>query len=269
VPELPDVEIFKRYLDATALKQRIKRVSVKNRTVLRHIAPQAISRNLKGRKLESSLRHGKFLFGRLDKNGSIVFHFGMTGFLKYFKDKAEEPEHTRVRMDFSNGSFLGFVCPRMFGEVDHTRDVNRYIEERGLGPDALAVSWAEFKDRLSGTKSSIKSALMDQQVLAGIGNVYSDEILFQARVHPQDRVDRLSQRTLNKVYQMMRSVLKKTSVIRLIPIRFPERGFFRIVPKEPSARAAAKDSTAWRSASAPLMFARTANGKKAESTGIV
>jgi formamidopyrimidine-DNA glycosylase len=223
MPELPDVEIFKRYLDATALNQKIARVSVKNTMVLRHIAPQTLARSLKGRALRSSRRHGKFLFGLLDKDGSVIFHFGMTGFLKYFKDKAEEPEHTRVRMDFSNGSFLGFVCPRMFGEVDHTRDVNRYIEERGLGPDALAVSWAEFKDRLSGTKSSIKSALMDQQVLAGIGNVYSDEILFQARVHPQDRVDRLSQRTLNKVYQMMRSVLKKTVRYQADPDQVPRR----------------------------------------------
>jgi formamidopyrimidine-DNA glycosylase len=210
MPELPDVEVFKRYLDATALNQKIARVSVQNTTVLRHIAPQTLARNLKGRMLRSSRRHGKFLFGQLDQDGSVIFHFGMTGFLKYFKDKAQEPKHIRVRMDFSNGSFLGFVCPRMFGEVDHTSDVNRYIEERGLGPDALAVSWQEFKVRLWGAKSSIKSALMDQKLLAGIGNVYSDEILFQARVHPQDRVDRLGQRTLNKVYRMMRSVLKKT-----------------------------------------------------------
>jgi Formamidopyrimidine-DNA glycosylase N-terminal domain len=161
MPELPDVEVFKRYLDATALNQKIARVSVKNRRVLRHIAPRTLAQNLRGRALRSSRRHGKFLFGQLDRDGSVIFHFGMTGFLKYFKDKAGEPKHTRVRMDFSNGSFLGFVCPRMFGEVDHTGDVNRYIEKRGLGPDALAVSWQEFKERLWGAKSSIKSALMD------------------------------------------------------------------------------------------------------------
>jgi formamidopyrimidine-DNA glycosylase len=223
MPELPDVEIFKRYLDATALNQKIARVSVKNTTVLRHIAPQTLARNLKGRTLRSSLRHGKFLFGQLDRDGSVIFHFGMTGFLTYFKDKAKEPKHTRVRMDFANGSFLGYVCQRMFGEVDHTGDVNRYIEERGLGPDALAVSWEAFKKRLGGSKSSIKSALMDQKVLAGIGNVYSDEILFQARVHPQDRVDRLSQRILKKVYRVMGSVLKKTIRYDADPEQVPKR----------------------------------------------
>jgi formamidopyrimidine-DNA glycosylase len=222
MPELPDVEIFKRYLDATALDQKIARVAVKNKTVLRHIAPQTLARKLKGRALRSSRRHGKFLFGQLDRDGSVIFHFGMTGFLKYFKDKTEEPEHTRVRMNFSNGAFLGYVCPRMFGEVDHTSDVNRYIQERGLGPDALGLAWEGFIDRLWGSKSSIKSALMNQKLLAGIGNMYSDEVLFQARVHPQDRVDRLQERTLIKIYNTMRSVLNKTILYQADPDKIPK-----------------------------------------------
>jgi len=94
--------------------------------------------------------------------------------------------------------------------VDYTTDVNQYINERGLGPDALALTSKEFKDRFAGKKNSIKSALMDQKLLAGIGNVYSDEILFQARVHPQDRVDRLGERILQKIYETMKSVLNKT-----------------------------------------------------------
>ncbi|MGH7826267.1 MAG: Fpg/Nei family DNA glycosylase [Candidatus Binatia bacterium] len=222
MPELPDVEIFKEYLDATALNQRIARVSVKNRTVLRHTSPQALARNLKGRALQSSRRHGKFLFGQLDREGWVVFHFGMTGFFKYFKDKAEEPEHTRVRFDFSNGAFLGYICPRMFGEVDYTRDMNRFIQERDLGPDALALTWNEFKDRLASKKSSIKPALMDQRLLAGIGNVYADEILFQARVHPQQRLDRLSEGTLGQIYKTMKTVLNKTIKCDADPHRVPK-----------------------------------------------
>src|ERR687891_37099 len=150
MPELPDVEIFRRYLNAKALNQKIARVSVKNRTVTRNTSPQAIARNLKDRKLQSSQRHGKFLFGLLDQDGSVVFHFGMTGFLKYFNEKTDEPKHTRVSFEFSNGAFLGFVCPRMFGQVDYTNDVNQYIKKRCLGPDALAVSLKEFKERLAG-----------------------------------------------------------------------------------------------------------------------
>lgn len=94
------------------------------------LSPQAIARHLKDRKLQSSRRHGKFLFGLLDQGGSVVFHFGMTGSLKYFKEKANEAKHTRVRFEFSNSAFLGFVCPRMFGQVDYTSDTIQYIKER-------------------------------------------------------------------------------------------------------------------------------------------
>jgi formamidopyrimidine-DNA glycosylase len=221
MPELPDVEIFRRYLNAKALNQKIARVSVKNTTVTRNTSPQAIARHLKDHKIQLSRRHGKFVFGLLDQGGAVVFHFGMTGFLKYFKEKAEEPKHTRVRFEFANRAVLGFVCPRMFGQVDYTNDMNRYIEERRLGPDALAVSSREFKERLAGKKSSIKSALMDQSLLAGIGNIYSDEILFQARVHPQDKVDQLSERQLNQIYKMTKSVLRKTIRYEADPHRVP------------------------------------------------
>ena len=222
MPELPDVEIFKRYLDATALNQKIARVSVKNKTVLQHISPQALARNLKGRRLQSSQRHGKFLFARLDRQGAVVFHFGMTGFLRYFKSTAEEPEHTRVRFDFSNGACLGYVCQRMFGEVDYVRDITQYIQARELGPDALALTWNEFKGRLASKKSSIKSALTDQSLLAGIGNVYADEIFFQARVHPQDKPQRLSERDLSQIYKAMKNVLKKAIRSEADPHRVPK-----------------------------------------------
>jgi formamidopyrimidine-DNA glycosylase len=221
MPELPDVEIFRRYLNAKALNRKIARVVVKNTTVTRNTSPQTIARHLKGRKLQSSHRHGKFLFGVLDQGGSVVFHFGMTGFFKYFKEKADEPRHTRVRFEFSNRAFLGFVCPRMFGQVDYTKDVNHYIKKRRLGPDALAVTWRGFKARLAGKKSSIKSALMDQSLLAGIGNIYSDEILFHARVHPQVTVDRLSERQLSQIYKMTKNVLRNTIRYGANPGRVP------------------------------------------------
>jgi formamidopyrimidine-DNA glycosylase len=221
MPELPDVEIFRRYLNAKALNQKVARVVVKNATVTRNTSPQTIARHLKDRKLQSSHRHGKFLFGVLDQGGSVVFHFGMTGFLKYFKEKTDEPKHTRVRFEFSNRAFLGFVCPRMFGQVDYAKDVNQYIKKRRLGPDALAVTWREFKGRVAGKQSSIKSALMDQRLFAGIGNIYSDEILFHARVHPQAKVDRLSERQLSHIYKMMKNVLRNTIRYEANPQRVP------------------------------------------------
>ena len=93
--------------------------------------------------------------------------------------------------------------------MDYTRDVDQYIAERDLGPDALAVTRKQVKDRLAGKSTSVKSALMNQQVLAGIGNAYSDEVLFQARVHPQERLEGLDARNLERIYVKMKSVLKQ------------------------------------------------------------
>lgn len=115
----------------------------------------------------------------------------------------------------------------MFGEIGYTRDMKQYVKKRGLGPDALALTWKEFENRMAGRKSSIKSALMDQKLLAGIGNVYSDEILFHARVHPQDRVDHLSERTLDRIYKMIRRVLNKTISYQANPRRVPKTWLLR------------------------------------------
>jgi formamidopyrimidine-DNA glycosylase len=104
-------------------------------------------------------------------------HFGMTGFLRYCKDETAMPLHTRLLLGFEHGAYLAFVCQRMLGTVAFTEDDQAYIETRGLGPDALALVWESFKKRLAARKCSIKSALMDQGLLAGLGNLYSDEIV--------------------------------------------------------------------------------------------
>lgn len=194
-------------MNATALNQKIARVSVKNTTVLRDTPTRALARRLEGRKIRFSRRHGKFLFGLLDRGGAMVFHFGMTGYLRYFKERSEEPKYTRVRFDFSNRAFLGYVSLRMLGLVDYASDVDEYVRKRGLGPDALKLSAKEFEDRLAGKKASIKSALMNQGLLAGVGNIYSDEILFMSRVHPARRVDQLSKKNRRGIHKAMRYVL--------------------------------------------------------------
>jgi formamidopyrimidine-DNA glycosylase len=222
MPELPDVEVFKHYLDATALHQTIDQVAVKSRKILRHLSPLRLARRLKGRKLASSHRHGKLLLIELaDGARYLVLHFGMTGTLKYFEDEAEEPPHTRLLLRFTNGSYLAFDCRRMLGEVDFTEDAKAYLEGRGVGPDALELTWEQFKERLAGKRGVIKSALMDQSLLAGIGNIYADEILFQAGIHPQARMDRLSEEALRQAYDTMREVLEQAIAVQADPARMP------------------------------------------------
>jgi formamidopyrimidine-DNA glycosylase len=142
------------------LHQTINKVSVKSRKILRAVSPQTLAQKLKGHKFASSRHHGKFLFIELeDKRGDLVLHFGLSGFLKYFKDEEDMPPHTRLLLGFSNRTYVAFDCQRMLGEVDFAEDVEAYIKARGIGPDALELQWERFKERLAAKSSSIKGVL--------------------------------------------------------------------------------------------------------------
>src|SRR5215217_3969875 len=196
MPELPDVEVFKRYLNAISLHQKIESVEVRNSKILGIVSASKLQSTLKGRMFESTRRHGKNLFVELDDGGWLLMHFGMTGRLKYFKDIDQDPPHDRLLISFENRYHLAFDCQRMLGKVDLIEDLEEFIGEKKLGPDLLELDYLCFRERFEGRKGAVKSALMNQQVVAGVGNIYSDEILFQARVHPVTEVGRLDDAAL-------------------------------------------------------------------------
>lgn len=208
MPELPDVATFKKYLDSTALHQKVDKVEVLTDKIM-NVPRQKLASNVTGHLFVNSRRHGKFLFLETDHHKWVMLHFGMTGFLKYYKDEEEAPEHPRVIFHFTNGYSLAYDNQRMFGEVDVTEDVDEYVASRNMGPDALDVDWDQFQERIEGKSGAIKPTLMNQSFLAGIGNVYADEILFQAELHPKASVNKLSGKEFKTVYRTMRRVLEK------------------------------------------------------------
>jgi formamidopyrimidine-DNA glycosylase len=208
MPELPDVETYKRYFDRTALHKTVAGVRVGDERILRGISAQSIRRKLKGRRLDSTRRHGKHLLVGLDENGWLTFHFGMTGRFRYFKDADQDPKYDRLRLDFDNGHHLAFECKRMLGRVGMADDADGFIKQRRLGPDALQLDQERFRELMSGRRGSIKAALMDQTLIAGIGNIYSDEMLFLAKINPKLSVNALGDRRLSSLYRAMRKVLQ-------------------------------------------------------------
>src|SRR5438034_11312747 len=190
MPELPDVETFKRYLDATSLRQCITAVDVRNAYVLKDVSARELAREMKGRRFKSSCRHGKHLFVRADHAIWLRLHFGMTGFLRYFKGEEKAPPHTRVLFVFAKDYRLAFDDQRKFGEVGLVNEVDEFLKKRALGPDALDIDLAEFKEKLARHRGAVKSILMNQRLIAGIGNIYTDEILFHARIHPATQITR-------------------------------------------------------------------------------
>jgi formamidopyrimidine-DNA glycosylase len=222
MPELPDVEVFKQYLDATSLHQRIETVRVLAPEMLTDLTVEGLRDALEGREFDSSRRHGKYLFVNLDRGPSLVLHFGMTGFLDYFKDTDKEPPHERLLISFSNGYHLAYDCQRKLGEVTLVQSIDRFLEERQLGADALEIEFSSFADILSGKRSAVKSALMDQQHIAGIGNIYSDEILFQSGIRPQKKASQLDDNFVRKLFQAMKEVLAAAIESRANPEKFPK-----------------------------------------------
>jgi len=214
MPELPEVEIFKRYLDATSLHQRIDDVDVRNAYILKETSARELARGLKGRRFESSRRHGKHLFVRADGELWLRLHFGMTGTLQYFKNDEQALRHARVLFVFANHHRLAFDDQRQFGQIGLLKDVDQFLKTRALGPDALDLDLAEFRKILGKRRGAVKSILLNQQLIAGIGNIYADEILFRARMHPATEISHLDDQALTKLFRATRYILEKAIVAK-------------------------------------------------------
>jgi formamidopyrimidine-DNA glycosylase len=224
MPELPDVEELKQYMDATSLYKAIKKAEVRDTQVLENVTEKKLERALKGNKFKSTRRHGKYLFVNLSSGKFLLMHFGMTGALKYFKDENEEPEHTRLLISFKNGYYLAYDNQRKLGKLDIIKNVADYIKKNNLGMDALDpdFNFQKFKESTKGKRAMIKSFLMNQKIVAGIGNIYSDEILFQAKIYPKTRINTLSEKELKKLFKIIKDVMKRSIDKRANPDKLPD-----------------------------------------------
>lgn len=210
MPELPDVENARRRLADTALNRRIAGVHVMDDRILDGIDRATLIERLNGARLTGTRRHGKYLLADLDDGGSLVMHFGMTGDLLFQEDGSQPPPKSgRILLDFDDGSRLVVINRRLWGKLALTDDADRFVADHALGPDALDEAWdlSAFRAALDGRTTAIKSLLMDQHVVAGIGNVYADEILFQARVHPATPARALSHAAQERVLRQTKTVL--------------------------------------------------------------
>lgn len=233
MPEYPEVELNKQYINSTCLHREIGSIDLRTKMILENGTIKDFEQHLAGHAFSSTHRHGKYLFLELDNGDWMVLHFGMTGDLKYFKDVEEEPDYVQLLIEFTNGYHLALIMPRKLGKVGYIPDLSDYIESKGLGPDVMADDFdlETFLEILEGRRGMIKSALMNQEIMAGIGNVYSDEILFQARVHPKAKVNELDRRTLRRIFDCMKDVLNTLVETRIDRDQLP-RNYLLPVRKE-------------------------------------
>jgi formamidopyrimidine-DNA glycosylase len=208
MPELPEVEMRRRYLEASALNQPIELIEVEDHKLLTTPFDE-LSQALHGRSFTGTRRVGKNLFVLTDAPGVIVrMHFGMTGDLEYYHASADRPRHARIVFHFQTHFRLGFVCPRKFERVGLVDDIDAYLVRKKIAPDGLDIQPDELSQRVRRRKSMIKPVLLDQSTVAGLGNWIVDEVLFQARIHPEQVANTLTDKQLTDLHEAIRLVLE-------------------------------------------------------------
>ncbi len=207
MPELPEVETYRKYLDRYAIGKRISAAAhIDSYLLKKALDPAGLAADLEDRIITSSNRHGKYVFLEISGPKFLILHFGMTGYPEYLEDCRDIPAHTRLLLEF-DGSCLALVDTRRLGMIYLYDDINSFLDDKKPGPDALSISMDMFIERLSKRKKPIKSAIMDQSIIAGIGNLYADEILFQSHIHPLSACSHIDREKYNIMYKKMRHVL--------------------------------------------------------------
>ena len=182
MPELPEVE-----------------------TIRRQLSQKIVGKKLDGKKIIKVRRRAKILIIDFNDGSSLLFHLKLTGQLIF---NGQSSKYTRQVFKFSDGSQLVFNDVRKFGWWKKVKDTKKI--EKAFGPEALEVDFKTFKANLERRpKAKIKPLLMDQKFIAGIGNIYSDEILFGARVHPLRQVKTLKDKEIQQIHQNIKKILQK------------------------------------------------------------
>ncbi len=201
MPELPEVETVVRSLRPLITGAVIRSAVFRSKLVTRGDF-SVVARALAGMTIQSVKRTGKHIFLFLER-GFIHVHLGMTG--KLLWNGLESP-YTRAVLETDRGRLV-YDDIRQFGRVNYYKAMPKHLA--ALGEDALLVSFEDFFAQMRRRRVYIKALLLNQNVISGVGNIYADEMLFQARIHPKTRADRLSRAKASKLFEAMRGVLGK------------------------------------------------------------
>jgi formamidopyrimidine-DNA glycosylase len=220
MPELPEVETIVRGLRRRVQNLKFSRVQVRLEKCVRG-SKNSLIRSVKGRRILSVERRGKNIIFRLSGEVVLFVHLGMTGRLRVVPVDAPMEKHTHVLFSFSGHSQqLRFVDPRQFGRLFYERGAGEELTALSrLGPEPLKVPAPEFSRRARARRREIKPLLLDQHFLAGVGNIYADESLHRAGIHPRRRSDSLDEETLSRLHRALQEVLQESIRARGTSVR--------------------------------------------------
>lgn len=218
MPELPDVEGFRRFFDDHAHGKTIAHLKAEGE-IVRNSSPQGLGRSLKGARFQTGRRYGKWLICPTDRGSALLLHFGMTGELVWAGSSDDLHPHDRLTIELYDGE-LRYRAMRKLGGAWLKRDWETLEEVVGtLGPDADHVSADELAELLGRRRGGLKSALMDQSFVAGLGNLTVDEILWHARLAPQRSTRELEDVDVTRLYEAIDGVLRDSKKAARVPAK--------------------------------------------------
>ncbi|HEY1957901.1 MAG TPA: bifunctional DNA-formamidopyrimidine glycosylase/DNA-(apurinic or apyrimidinic site) lyase [Polyangiaceae bacterium] len=212
MPELPDVEIVRRKLASVLEGAKVTSASSDDRRILRPAAPSAFTRALVGRRVVGIDRRGKWLRVRLDDGARVFSHLGLTGWWVARPPEAPPERFERARIDVARGkrrASVRYVDPRRFGRLLAAReDIEPWRE---LGPDPLldGLDARALSEAVGERRRAIKEVLMDQSIVAGVGNILATEALWRARIDPRTPTSRLAPRDIASLSRAVRAEIQK------------------------------------------------------------
>jgi formamidopyrimidine-DNA glycosylase len=221
--ELPEVEVMRRDLEKDVVGRRIKTAEVKSsrnamRVIRRHGKRKDFTSRLEGRKLTKVERRGKYVLMHLDSGDVLVTHFGMSGQFQRGNGRVVIEPHTHVVLTFQQGGDLRFIDPRTFGEmfVTSADELGKVKELQHIAIDPLdqVFTWPTFQYLLAQRGAKMKQLLMDQKFISGLGNIYSDEVLFAAGLRYDRLSDTLSSQEVRRLYRAIQETVQDAIKMR-------------------------------------------------------
>jgi formamidopyrimidine-DNA glycosylase len=221
--ELPEVEVMRRDLEKDIVGRRIKTAEVKSsrnamRVIRRHGKRKEFTSKLEGRKLTKVERRGKYVLLHLDSGDALVTHFGMSGQFQRGNGRVVIEPHTHVILTFQQGGDLRFIDPRTFGEmfVTSADELGKVKELQHIAIDPLdqVFTWPTFQYLLAQRGAKMKQLLMDQKFISGLGNIYSDEVLFAAGIRYDRLSDTLSSQEVRRLYRAIQETVQEAIKMR-------------------------------------------------------
>jgi formamidopyrimidine-DNA glycosylase len=205
MPELPEVETIARQIRKQYINSRLVKVLAQKSIIFQNIEASQFARALQGKKLLEVNRYGKFLYWKVH-DIYPVFHLGMSGIFISEKSRSLYPQHIHVSFHFEDGSTLFFQDIRKFSKISLYREPPKFPQ---LGMDVTEEEFTliNFKKLLNLTNITVKNLLMDQARMAGIGNIYANEILFDAKIHPTTPAGGLTENEIKRLYRSIRKII--------------------------------------------------------------